>query len=527
MKREIDKLKNSEFDVMIIGGGIHGATIAYEASRLGFKTALIEKFDFGSQTSANSLKVLHGGLRYLQHANFKRMRESIYSRKSFQKIAPHLVRSVPFVIPTFGYAVKSKLALKIAMILNDLISFDRNKNIEEECFVPGGKTISKDKLFKIIPGFANKKVTGGAVWYESIAINTERLLFEFLHKAYEKGSVLTNYVNAVKYNFNNSNIDSVSVKDMITNDEFSVKAKIIINSVGPWLNEILLGTSDLSFLNSPLTKAVNVIIKKNLFTEYAVGLESEKEFTDKAAIINKGKRLFFFIPLGNYTMIGTTYKIFNDNPDNCKISDNDISEIINEINSSYKSLNLTKNDIVQTHVGVQAMPNVKFENEFDVQPETHSRIFDHKSEGNIDNLISIKSVKYTTAPSIAKNIIGILKNRIPNKHATFIVENIVHISKDDFFGKNKSYDTETLQRLWTTYGTKSQKVIEFIEKNEDSKSMIFSNEKVYKGEIYYCLNEELALTSKDILDRRIGLSALEKLPDEYYSKVDQIINKKK
>jgi glycerol-3-phosphate dehydrogenase len=300
--------------------------------------------------------------------------------------------------------VKSKAALWLALKINDLVSFDRNSGLSKESKIPNGKTISKNELAKIAPGIVNEKTSGGALWYESIAKNTERLLFEFLHYSTIKDAEIANYVKAINFNFKGNEIESVRVQDEIRKEQFNIKARVIVNSVGPWLNQILSETKDYKILKTPLTKAVNIIVKGNLFDKYAVGIESIKEFKDKSAIVNKGKRLFFFVPLEKYTMIGTTYKIFENYPDECKINEQDITEILNEINTAYKDLNLTLDDVTQTHVGAQAMPDDNFENEFDVQPETHSLLFDHHRNGSINNLLSIKSVKYTTAPSIAKEI---------------------------------------------------------------------------------------------------------------------------
>lgn len=527
MKREIEKLKSEEFDLLVIGGGIHGATIVYEAALAGLKVCLIEKDDFGSQTSANSLKVLHGGLRYLQHGNIKRMRESIYSRKAFQKIAPHLVKSVPFMIPTNGFAIKSKLALNIALKLNDIISFDRNKGIAKECHIPTGKTVSKIEAHKIYPKLDGQKITGGAVWYESIALNTERMLFEFLHDAYDNGAVLANYVKAIKFNSNEEKITSVNVVDERTNEEFSIKAKSIVNSVGPWLNEILSCTKDLKYLKSPLSQAVNIIVKKKLFNEYAVGFESVKEFVDKAAIISKGKRLFFFVPLGEYTMIGTTYKVFNKKPDDCKIEKNDVIEIINEVNDAYKRLNLTYDDVTQTHIGTQATADVEFKNDFDVQPETHSLVFDHSEKGNYKNLISIRSVKYTTAPAIARDVLKI----VDSKNGIQVGENIhkndntnfISSEKQKFLNENHKYSSSLLSRLWTTYGKRGKDVLEYIAKSEKNKEVIFENEEVLLGEILYNYEFEMGLTSEDIISRRIGLNSLEKVDEVYFNKIKIIL----
>ncbi len=532
MKREIQKVKNVKFDVLVIGGGIHGGAVVRELSQKGLKVCLIEKSDFGSETSANSLKVLHGGLRYLQHANFKRMRESIYSRKVFQQIAPHLVTNIPYLIPTSGYTIKSKLALNIALKLNDIISFDRNQNISKDCYIPGGKTISKKEIKKIIPGIDENSISGGAVWYECVSLNTERLLFEFLHEAFEQGAVLANYTKAVSFNFENNKISSVNVKDELTGEEFTINAKVVVNSVGPWLNEILSGTEDLKYLKSPLTKAVSIIIKKNIFGKYAVGLESEKEFTDKAAIINKGKRLFFFIPLGEYTMIGTTYKVFHDDPDNAKINEQDIKQIIDEVNAAYKDLNLNYKDVTHSHVGTQAMPNIEFENEFDVQADTHSVVFDHSKNGSIKNLISIKSVKFTTAPSIAKNISSIL-NRMLDVSQNNLETNYSELDrnynniKNSFFSNNEKYDDSLLERIWTTYGTRSQSVVDYIEQDEVSQKIIVEKEKIYYGELKYNVDVEMAITLDDIFARRLGLTAFEDISDSIKNKISKVLDDEK
>ncbi|MCB9207161.1 MAG: FAD-dependent oxidoreductase [Ignavibacteriales bacterium] len=489
---------------------------------------MIEKNDFGSQTSANSLKVLHGGFRYIQHANIWRMRESIYSRKVFQQTAPHLVKNIPFLFPTAGYSVKSRPALTAALFINDIISADRNKNILPESKIPGGTTISKSKVEKIIPNLEDKNFNGGAVWYETVALNTERLLFEFLVLANENGAELANYVKAEELIIEGNKIKKVRAKDEMTGVEFFIKADFVIDSVGPWLNKFLTPKTNLEVLKSPLTKAVNIIIKKNYFKEYAVGIESTKEFKDKDAIINKGKRLFFLVPIGDYTMIGTTYKVYEDDPDNCKITDYDLQEIINEINDSYEGFNIRLKDVVQSHVGILPMQNLESKNEFDVQPDKHSLVFDHIN-GNVENLISVKSVKYTTAPSVAKQVVDILKTKSVNasqgnKRSDKTLESYSKI-KDDFFKIYSSYNYTLLKRLWNIYGISSSKVIDFIELNDDTKKMIIEDYEIYLGELFYNYENEMAITAYDIIDRRLGLSAFKKMSDEVYQKVEEILER--
>ncbi|MCO5044806.1 MAG: FAD-dependent oxidoreductase, partial [Kiritimatiellae bacterium] len=136
MRSELKTLAADTFDLLIVGAGIHGVCAARAATKLGLKTALIDCDDFGSGTSANSLKVIHGGLRYLQHGNLKRMRESIRARRRFLLLAPNLVRTQPFAVPTRGVGMRSKMALRVAMALNDLVSLDRNAGLHSGSRIP-------------------------------------------------------------------------------------------------------------------------------------------------------------------------------------------------------------------------------------------------------------------------------------------------------------------------------------------------------------------------------------------------------
>jgi len=199
MKRDIEKLSKDEFDILVIGGGIHGITVAREAAKNGYKTALIEMNDFGHSTSFNSMKVIHGGLRYLQHGNLKRIRQSIRSRKIMQNVAPHLIKAVSFLVPTFGRGLKSKNIMRLALSVNDLISFNRNYNIAFQNRIPGGYVISREEILKLIPGINTEKFTGGAVWYEAVVQNTERMLLEFLYEANQYDFTAANYVVALEF----------------------------------------------------------------------------------------------------------------------------------------------------------------------------------------------------------------------------------------------------------------------------------------------------------------------------------------
>ena len=216
MKRALDKLEAQEFDVLVIGGGIYGATITWDAVLRGLSVACIEKNDFASGTSFNSLKIIHGGLRYLQHMDIKRMRESISERRRLCTIAPHQVFPLPCVMPTYGHAVKGPEAMRVALLLNDLVGFDRNRIRNKEKHLPAGRVISRTELLDIVPYADQENLTGGAVWYDAHMMNSERMLLSFLHAAAERGAEVANYVRADKLLLHRDRIAGVSATDMET-----------------------------------------------------------------------------------------------------------------------------------------------------------------------------------------------------------------------------------------------------------------------------------------------------------------------
>lgn len=169
MHREVTRFASEVFDVLVIGGRIYGATVAYLASLQGLRVGLIEQKDFGHATSANSLKIIHGGLRYLQHADIRRMRESITSRRWLFSLVPHLVQPLACLRPTYGYGVNGKPALAIALAVNDVIAWDRNRGIRHDKHLPRGRTISREECLRLVPGLGGRELTGAALWYDGIA----------------------------------------------------------------------------------------------------------------------------------------------------------------------------------------------------------------------------------------------------------------------------------------------------------------------------------------------------------------------
>ncbi|NUO79936.1 FAD-dependent oxidoreductase, partial [candidate division KSB1 bacterium] len=378
MQRNLHELSNTVHDILIIGGGIYGAAAAWEASLRGLSVALIEKADWGAATSSNSLKIIHGGLRYLQHADFKRMRESIRERMVLMRIAPHLVHPLPCVMPTYGHAMKGKEVMRIAMFMNDLVGFDRNGLQDSQKFLPAGRVISKRECLELIPGIDEQNLTGGAVWYDCQVYNSERMLLSYLHSAARNGAQLANYVEAAGFLVKDKRVLGVKARDTLSHNEFEIRARLVLNNSGPWVNQTLgLLAQKPDGAKVQLSKAMNLILRRQIVPKYAVGVPSKFEFKDSDAIINKGSRLLFITPWRGRSMVGTTHVAYHGEPKDFRVTEADIQTFLDEVSAAFPAANLKREDVAYFNGGLLPMEGVN-PRSGDVRLVKHYILRDHE-----------------------------------------------------------------------------------------------------------------------------------------------------
>src|SRR5262245_13064293 len=167
MQRDLRRLADTRFDLVIIGAGFYGAIAAWDATLRGLSVALVDKGDFGAATSFNNHKTLHGGLRSLQSMNFAQMRLFIRERRALARVAPHLVRVMPFVVPTYQHPRRSQSLMKVALAINDVVASDRHLGLTDPGLqLPASETVSRDECLRLNPVIDPEGVTGGAVWHD-------------------------------------------------------------------------------------------------------------------------------------------------------------------------------------------------------------------------------------------------------------------------------------------------------------------------------------------------------------------------
>ena len=181
--------------MLVVGGGIYGLTIAYDAAQRGLSVALIDRADFGGATSFNHLKTIHGGLRYLQSADFRRMRESIVERRAFARIAPRWVAPLAFAMPTGATMTRNPMAMRAALAIDAFVARDRNAGVEAARHLPAGRVVAGVECRELFEG-AIRTVASAAVWHDYQTVNGDRITLAFAHAAVANGAVLANYVEA-------------------------------------------------------------------------------------------------------------------------------------------------------------------------------------------------------------------------------------------------------------------------------------------------------------------------------------------
>lgn len=515
MKRNLLELTGITYDVLIIGGGIYGASVARDAVLRGLSVALVEKADFASATSANSQKVIHGGLRYLQHADFKRMRQSIHERSALMRIAPHLIHPLPVMIPTWGHWTRGKELLALVLMVNDVVSFDRNRGQNDpQKQIPRGRLISRKEVLQLLPTLHAQGVTGGAIFYDSQVYNSERMVLSVLRSAQKAGATVANYVEVTNFIQSGTRVAGAKATDRLNHEQLDIRARIVVNAAGPWVCHVT-GLLNRKFRHSVfLAKAMNIVANRLLIPECAVGLPGSFRFKDDDAVLDRGFRFFFIVPWRRHSLIGTAYARYEGNPSDFRITENDIRDFINEVNKAYPAASLKRKDVSFFYGGL--LPMDKSDTN-DVRLSKKYQIVDHKLRDGVEGLVSIVGVKYTTARHVAENAVDLVFKKLAKKPPRCLTaETPVHGGQierfDDYVARELEkrvcgLDDRIIRQLVCNYGSEYPQVLKYLEEDSAWTQRIDSTSQVIKAEVIHAIREEMAQKLADVVFRRTELGS--------------------
>ena len=404
MRRDLPRLAETSFDLLVVGAGIFGACAAWDASLRGLSVAVVDQDDFGSATSANSLRIVHGGLRYLARGDFRRMRESIRERSALLRIAPGLVQSLEVLVPTYGHAAQGRMAHAAALALNDLISFKRNRDLARSSHIPGGRLVSRDECLSSFPWFPREGLTGGAVWYDAQLRHPERLTLSFLKSAARLGAQPANYLRVDRLLTCSGAVQGAAVTDRLDGTQFEVRARVVLVAAGPWTERIVntaVSTPTSPETPLPLSKhalAMNVVIRRRL-GEVAVGVRARSGSQEDP--VCGGRRFLFCAPQGKGSVLGTWYAASAKDSESTRAYG--AKALVNEFNDACPGLELTHPDVLDCQWGWLPLKGGKEPGRPDALAE-RPRITDHGAQG-VRHLISVEGVKFTTARLVVERAI--------------------------------------------------------------------------------------------------------------------------
>ena len=397
------------YDVTVIGAGVFGACLAFEANRRGLSVLLVDQHDYGSGTSANSLKTIHGGLRYLQQLDVLSSRTSIIARREWLQLAPDLVTPLPCLLPTSRQLMKSRPIVGAGLLLYQLLSLGCNKGIPRKSQIPPVALLNKATTQQRLNGFDLTGITGAAHWHDAQMQDSEQLVYAFVASAQRNGADCHNYVSVDGITPAPSH-HSLTLVDQLTQQSYEVTSKTVVDcsGVGRVLENQLRPQkpSSSNASTSAYASAVNLVLNRKL-CDYAVGITVKTQ--------KQGNRALFLSPWRNSTLLGTWYF---ENPEP---TSSQLNTCLTEINQLFPEAPLKASDISHIHVGHLPVDAAKMtEQGAEHALIKQSQIIDwekatdlSKASQDYQGLFSLKGTKYTLGYVAAKQMVQQLKRYCP------------------------------------------------------------------------------------------------------------------
>ena len=520
MKRELSTLSNQDFDLIVIGAGAFGSCSAWDAASRGLSVALVERGDFCGATSANHLKMVHGGIRYLQHLDVYRVRESCRERTILSRIAPHLVHSIPIILPTRGHGTEGKGILGLGLFLYDLITFDRNRGINDSARqIPRGQILNRRKCLELFPKLGKTGINGAGIFYDGQFYNPPRLALAFLKSAESLGARIGNYIEVKGLLKSGNRVYGVSVEDKMSQNKFEIRGKIILNAAGPWASNLLKSGLGIRLNPEPkFSRDLGFVIKRKFSDIYALGVRINSK--DPDAILSRKGRHVFLVPWRDYTLVGVWHLIFNKNPDHITVSREELQSYIDEVNAAIPELDLKFDDITMVNTGLTLFGD-NDSNKKDLSFGKRSLLVDHAVEHQIEGVISLIGVRATTARAMAEKATNLAFEKLGKKFeksrthelpiyggkfAKFeTLLNEVNLKTNNFFSP------EVIRSLLHNYGAKYKDILKYIKEDVNLGDKIGDSSTI-KAEIIHAVREEMAVKLSDVVFRRTELGTGEYPP---------------
>ncbi|HEV8001114.1 MAG TPA: glycerol-3-phosphate dehydrogenase/oxidase [Planctomycetaceae bacterium] len=472
-------LSATTYDVLIVGGGITGAGVVRDAAGRGLRCLLVEKQDFASGTSSKSGKLIHGGLRYLKYRQWRLVLEACHERWLLQtKIAPHLVRPIRFVVPTYVTSRTPRWMLALGLLAYELLSLGRNAG--------HFRVLSPRKLAALEPALDRGACRGGVSYFDCACLDC-RLVIETLKSAEDQGADLLNYVElcATPVAAKNSIFES-TVRDGLTNEIHRVRSRAVINAAGPWADEVQSRLGNAKRFGLKLAIGVHLVIaRERLPVRNTVALE-----------VPGDGRMIYAIPWDQHVLVGTTDTFYAGDLDALPVRPEAIDYLLVGVNRYFPEARLTADDILGTFAGARPL----LESGEGVEEDAVSR--DDRLLNPAPGLWAITGGKLTTYRAMAKRVVDALVHERFGDRTLRRGSTVAPLP-----GARQPLPPDAsprLTELWSRYGSRARLIEDRIKNSPELGDPIDPRAPFLWGEVDYVLEHEFVERMHDLLDRRLG-----------------------
>lgn len=495
MKRNLKRLADETFDLLIVGGGITGACVARDASLRGLKVALIERNDFANATSAHNSKLVHGGLRYLRNFELGLVRESLKERRIWQRIAPHLVHPLPFFVPLYNGGLRGRVTLSAGLTLYDLLSYDRSWLEDPDQRLPGHSWLGAREALAQEPLLERPGLDGVFAYYDAQMYSPERLALECLIDADAHGAAIANYVEAKSFVTRSGRLEGVSARDKFKDSRFDIRASVTLVATGPW-SDIFLASA----LGRPAShkilrsKGIHLLVP-SLTKGHALTMATEGGH-------------FFVLPWRDHTLLGTTDTVFTGDPDSLAVSERDIDDFLAIINKHLPSAKIVRDDVEYFYAGLR--PLVDDGSGQTYSASRRSELVDHSRDDGVDALFSAIGGKWTTSRDLAEKIVDAIGAKLDRSLAPCTTSTLRLPGARFERLREFTVQQKTLHRgaasahLIHMYGARLTRLFAETGNRPDLLEPLGGHGDV-AAQILFATREEMAITLSDAILRRTGI----------------------
>jgi len=479
-------------DLLVIGGGITGAGIARDAALRGFRVALVDKGDFGGGTSSHSSRLIHGGIRYLEQRGFRLVFEASRERRTLLRIAPHLVRPLPFVFPVYQGARVPGWKLRAGMWLYDLLAAFRN--------VKSHRWLSPKQVRRVEPALKDRGLTGAALYWDA-QTDDARLVLATMRSAARAGALIANYAEVTSLLKPDGRVRGAAVRDVVSGETTTVRALVVVNAGGPWVDALRqMDDPAAAPLLRPTKGAHVAVARRRIGNERAVTLFSPID-----------GRVMFVLPWGELSYIGTTDTDADASPDAVRVTAADVTYLLRSANAAFPDAHLAANDVVSVWAGLRPLLR-------EAQTAAPSQVSrEHRVVESAQGLISIAGGKLTTYRVMARDVTDRVAARLheldgrpiaprpPTDRLPLPGGEAAELDVLIEGARARGVNEATARHLVASYGSEAAAVLNLVDRDRALGDHMAPGRPEIWAEVAHAVEREMAVRVQDVLIRRLHL----------------------